>query len=226
MSSKAVLIAEDEPPLRQLSRDILTDHGYATVEVADGVEAIAQLKTVEVGAVLLDLKMPNVDGWGVLEFVRTMESPPPVILVTGLSEVIPPGHLNQYVAGIVTKPFAITQLLKTLELAFSRSSRVPPSGSRKAARRTFVVETTLLSETGQPMAIGQLQEISDGGFRVELALRLEPNDPVRLSFHVPGRPQPVELRGRVRWYAGGALGAELAEVSDVDAALLAELVAG
>jgi CheY-like chemotaxis protein len=221
-----ILVADDEPSLRRLCNDILTDHGYTVVEAADGVEAIATLKSQHLDAILLDINMPRVDGWGVLEFVRTMDVPPAVVLVTGMDEIVPPGHLNQYVSGVVSKPFAITQLLKTLELARSRPALIPALGPRGSVRRTFVVETTLLSEAGHPLAIGQLQEISAGGFRVEFSLRLQEGDPVRLVFQLPGRLQPVELRGRVRWHQGDAVGAEIEQVSDGDAAVLRDLIGG
>jgi CheY-like chemotaxis protein len=219
-----VLIADDEAALRNLIRNILTDYGCATVEAVDGADAIERLKTEHVDAILLDLRMPNVDGWGVLEFVRGLEAPPRVVIVSGLDEVIPPGHLNQYVSGVITKPFAIAQLLKTLELAWSRPAVVPQAGSRNAPRRTFVAETTLLSETGQPLAIGQLQEVSEGGFRVELSLRLQAGDPVRITFKVPGRAEPVEFRGRVKWHQGAALGAEIEHISEADTELLRRLL--
>jgi hypothetical protein len=162
----------------------------------------------------------------VLDYVRTMPDPPPVILVTGVAEIVPPGPLNRYVAGIVTKPFAVSQLLKTIELAVSRLSEARVPEERKAPRRTFVVQTTLLSEAGQPLAIAQLEELSPNGFRLELEVRVQEGDPIRVAFRVPGREQPVELRGRVKWRDADALGAVIEDVSDIDAALLRELRLG
>jgi len=219
-----LLIAEDEASIRRLTTDICTSAGHRVTQAADGAQAIERLKAARPDAVLLDIKMPNVDGWGVLDYVRTMADPPPVILVTGVTEVVPPGQLNAYVAGIVTKPFAVTQLLKTIELALSRplGSRTPEA--RREPRRTFVVQTTLLSEAGQPLAIGHIEELSPRGFRLDLSIVVREGDAIRVAFQVPGREQSVELKGRVKWRDAGMLGAEIEDVSETDAALLRELL--
>jgi CheY-like chemotaxis protein len=219
-----ILIAEDEKALRRLTTDICSGVGHRVKEAADGAQAIEQLKAERPDVVLLDIKMPNVDGWGVLDYVRTMEDPPPVILVTGVAEVVPPGDLNAYVAGIVTKPFAVTQLLKTIELALSRPPRLRSPEARKEPRRTFVVQTTLLSEAGQPLAIGHIEELSPRGFRLDISIRVQEGDSIRVAFQIPGREQSVDLKGRVKWRDAGTLGAEIEDVSEADAALLRQLL--
>ena len=219
-----ILIADDEASIRLLTTRICEDAGHHVTPAADGAEAIAHLQRERSDVVLLDVKMPNVDGWGVLEYVRTMDDPPAVILVTGVAEAVPPGQLNAYVAGIVTKPFAITQLIKTIDLALSRRPQAKTPDARKEQRRTFAVQTTLLSEAGQPLAIGHIEEISPRGFRLDLSIRVAEGDSIRVAFQVPGREQSVELRGRVKWRDAGTLGAEIEDVSESDAALLRALL--
>jgi two-component system, chemotaxis family, chemotaxis protein CheY len=220
---KQVLIVEDEPMMRQLEQSILEQAGYDVQQAEDGQVAIDWLGTARPDLVLLDVLMPRVDGWGVLEHVRKMESPPPVVLVSGMHEILPPGHLNQYVTGYVCKPFDISQLLKTCAGAIAAQPLVPAAGSRKEPRRTFLVETTLLSESGIPLAQGQLVQLSRGGFRVELGVAIEPGDSVRVAFRLPGRPDPLRLTGRVRWRSEFTLGAEIDDVAAADEKVLREL---
>jgi len=219
---RQILVVEDEPMMRQLEQSILEQAGYHVEQAEDGDVAVERLKTLQPDLILLDVLMPRLDGWGVLEHVRQMKNPPPVVLVSGMHEILPPGHLNPYVTGYVCKPFDIGQLLKTCAGALA-ASMVEAGGSRKEARRTFLVETTLLSESGIPLAQGQLVQLSRGGFRVELGVALEPGDAVRIAFRLPGREEPLRVTGRVRWRTEFTLGAEIDDVPVKDEALLRQL---
>lgn len=82
-----ILIVDDEPALRSIINEYLTDMGYSTVEASDGVEAwsILQQSTDQFDAVILDRSMPNMDG---LEVLKKIKAHPtlnkiPVIMQTG-----------------------------------------------------------------------------------------------------------------------------------------------
>lgn len=221
--AKRVLVVEDDAMMRQLELSILEQAGYAVEQADDGDVAINCLRNARPDLVLLDIRMPRVDGWGVLEHVRTMELPPPVVLVSGMHEVLPPGHLNPYVTGYVCKPFDIGHLLKTCAGAIATHPVIAASGSRRQARKTFLVETTLLSDTGIPLGKGQLVQLSRGGFRVEVGVALEPGAQVRIAFRLPGREEPLRLAGRVRWRTEFMLGAEIDDVPAQDQEILRQL---
>ncbi len=223
---KRVLVVEDDAMMRQLEQSILEQAGYAVDQAEDGDVAIEWLRKNRPDLVLLDVLMPRVDGWGVLEHVRTMAAPPPVVLVSGLHEILPPGHLNPFVTGYVCKPFDIGQLIKTCAGAIVAEPVIPAGGSRREPRKTFLVETTLLSETGIPLAQGQLVQLSPGGFRVEVGVAIEPGDAVRIAFRLPGRDEPLRLTGRVRWRTEFTLGAEIDDVPSADVSLLKQLTQG
>ena len=222
-TAKRVLVVEDDAMMRQLEQSILEQAGYAVDQADDGDVAIQALREQRPDLVLLDIRMPRVDGWGVLEHVRTMETPPPVVLVSGMHEVLPPGHLNPYVTGYVCKPFDIGHLLKTCAGAIAANPVISAGGSRRESRKTFLVETTLMSETGIPLGKGQLVQLSRGGFRVEVGVAMEPGSQVRIAFRLPGRDEPLRLTGRVRWRTEFMLGAEIDDVPALDQRLLEEL---
>lgn len=222
---RLVLVVDDDEPIRMLEADILQSAGYEVEQANGGAAAIEKLKQIRPDLVLLDLLMPGIDGWGVLRFIRTRANPPRVIVVSGLREVVPPGDLAQCIAGYIHKPFNIGQLTKTCSNVLAAAEMLSlASGSRKDARRTFVVETTLLSEDGTPLALGQLLQVSRHGFRLELGIAVKSGDPVRIAFRVPGREQPLQLSGRVCWRQDFTLGAEAEGLSAQDQALLQELV--
>lgn len=107
-----VLVADDDQSIRQLVCTIVRREGLDVDCVADGAEAIEKLMTHEYAVILLDLMMPRVDGFGVIEYLKN--NPPshkPVILVITayadqrFKEVDP-----DVVAGVIRKPFEVSDL--------------------------------------------------------------------------------------------------------------------
>lgn len=68
-----ILIADDRASSRELLRTVLERAGYAVIEAADGEEALERARSVNPDLVLLDLQMPKLDGFGVLEQLRRDE---------------------------------------------------------------------------------------------------------------------------------------------------------
>jgi CheY-like chemotaxis protein len=113
-----ILVADDDQSIRQLVCTILKREGYAADCVGDGVEAIEYLEKHDYAVVLLDLMMPRVDGFGVIEYLKT--HPPahkPIVLVISayadqkFKEVDP-----TIVAGVLRKPFEVAELGQLVRL--------------------------------------------------------------------------------------------------------------
>ena len=69
VGGKNVLIVEDEKSFRDVLKCVLDGEGYRLYEAATGREAIAKLETEKPDLVLLDLKLPDTDGWGVMQYM-------------------------------------------------------------------------------------------------------------------------------------------------------------
>jgi CheY-like chemotaxis protein len=110
-SRKRVLIVEDDGPTRMLEAVVLREAGYVVAEARDGDVAIRQLDAGPPDLVVLDLRLPGVDGWGVIEHITQMPIRPRIVVVTGMPDVRAPDHLQPYVGDVVTKPFAAPELL-------------------------------------------------------------------------------------------------------------------
>jgi len=82
-----VLVADDEALARQSIAEVLRDEGYQVYEAADGQAALNLLEEVEVDVILSDLKMPGVDGLGVLRTVRDCYPQTMVLLMTAYASV-------------------------------------------------------------------------------------------------------------------------------------------
>lgn len=111
-----VLLVDDDEGLRNIMCERLRKDGYDVICAADGTDAARVLSRMHVDAVLLDLLMPNRDGFTVLRDVRQMPKAPPVIVMTGS---IAPNAEDEAVAlgakVFLRKPFELRQLLWELD---------------------------------------------------------------------------------------------------------------
>ena len=104
-----ILVAEDEERLRTIIRDYFTAHGLTCALAKDGEEALERLRERDYDAVLLDVLMPNLDGFAVCRAVRE-GSGVPILFLTALGA-------DDY----VTKPFSLAVLLAKTEALIRRS---------------------------------------------------------------------------------------------------------
>ncbi len=99
------LIADDDPVTRYLIANILSQRRIAFDEAANGADAVKSLKAHEYTIVFLDLLMPRVDGWGVIDFLRRSKTKPPrIVIITGVKDQTLSVADRELVTGIIYKP--------------------------------------------------------------------------------------------------------------------------
>ena len=108
-----VLVVDDEPSIRELLTKTLSLAEYTVDTAPDGNAALARIRAGEsYDLVFADLKMPGMDGLMLIREVKRLKPMLPVIIITGFSsEVSAIEALNLGVAGYLTKPFRIPQVL-------------------------------------------------------------------------------------------------------------------
>lgn len=115
-----ILIIEDEPDIQELLKNYLEEEGYETEQALNGIEGIGKFRKRDFDLILLDVMLPKVDGFGVLEMIR-QESDVPVIMLTALDdEAYQMKGYDLKVDEYVTKPFSIKLLLKKIEAVLRR----------------------------------------------------------------------------------------------------------
>src|SRR5438067_384955 len=123
---RRILVVEDEPENRLLLGVVLTAEGYDVVEVEDGPAALEAAARDRPDIILLDVMMPGMNGYAVLERLREDADlrEIPVIMLTALAQR---GNLERAVemgaAGYVTKPFEPAELLQAMEKALQKRGR-------------------------------------------------------------------------------------------------------
>ena len=131
--AKTVLIVEDDRNIADLLRLYLEKEGYAAALAADGGEGVELFRRLRPDLVLLDVMLPVMDGWGVLQTIRK-ESQTPVIMLTAK------GELNDKVSGLkmgaddyITKPFEMKEVLARIEAVLRRGTS--PDGAKPNGKR-------------------------------------------------------------------------------------------
>ena len=114
---KRALVADDDPAARYLLGSILTRYKITYDEATNGADAVRCLKQNAYTMVFIDLLMPRVDGWGVLDYIRNHRGavPPQIFIVTGVQNQKLSAADQDLVTGVVYKPIDIGQVEKLVE---------------------------------------------------------------------------------------------------------------
>jgi DNA-binding response OmpR family regulator len=218
---------DDEEDVRILVCRLLVEMGYEVDTAGDGREAIERLEAQRPDLLILDLMMPAVDGWGVLRYLKAKPGGPPVVILTAR------GDHDSFARGIregasayVFKPFRFHELIATCQallLGGSKHKEVVRE-RRRDPRRVIMAEVRVLSRDKQPIALGELVDLSAQGAQVHLGLRLTPGSSVRVAFHTPDGRSALSLEGTVRWCEPAPRGfAHGLELTDIDPEMQARL---
>ena len=116
-----VVVVEDEPEFASLLRLWLERHDWEAIVAADGPEALAVFGAQEPDVVLLDIGLPGMDGWQVLERIRAT-SHVPILLVTARgTEAERIRGLSLGADDYITKPLSFPELMARIEAALRRT---------------------------------------------------------------------------------------------------------
>ena len=108
-----ILVVDDEPDILLLHRLNLEGAGHEVLLAADGMKALERIGTDHPDCVVLDVMMPVLDGWGVLEALQERSDPPPVLVVSAKSATADIEHaLSMGAKGYLAKPFNAHTLLE------------------------------------------------------------------------------------------------------------------
>lgn len=120
-----ILVVEDDKNTRKLITTILKNHGYTTLEAVNGVEALEMLEHNHVDLMVLDVMMPQMDGYELAQTLRDGGSQMPMLMLSAKSKA---DDIKQgFVVGIddyMTKPFDFEELLLRIKALLRRSKIV------------------------------------------------------------------------------------------------------
>ncbi|MBP5677489.1 MAG: response regulator transcription factor [Bacteroidales bacterium] len=117
-----LLVAEDDPNLGTILKAYLTQKGYTVVWAKDGDEALAFFDNQDIDACILDVMMPQKDGFTVAKEIRKVDKNVPIIFLTAKN--LEQDKLRGFEVGAddyITKPFSMEELLARLNATMRRS---------------------------------------------------------------------------------------------------------
>ncbi|HRD79260.1 MAG TPA: sigma-54 dependent transcriptional regulator [Saprospiraceae bacterium] len=149
-----ILIVDDEAAIRRTLREILQFEKYDVDEAADGLEGLVKVKQKSYDVILLDIKMPKMDGMEALERIQELSPDTPVIMISGHGtietavEAVKKGAFD-----FLSKPPDLNRLLITVRNALDKSSLI---GETKTLKRA-VSKSKVQEIIGQSPAIQHIK---------------------------------------------------------------------
>ena len=106
-----ILVIDDQPGIRRLLMEVLTEEGYAVHTAANGYEGIQKVNELKPHLILMDMKMPGMDGIETLRELKRMNQADKVIMMTAYGELELVNQAKELGAyAYITKPFDIIAL--------------------------------------------------------------------------------------------------------------------
>lgn len=150
-----ILIVDDDPYIRELIKVLLKNEGFDILEASDGVEALVEIQKEKVNIAVIDIMMPNMDGWDLCKEIRKYYDIP-ILMLTAK------GDITQKVKGFelgtddyMVKPF------EPLELV----ARV------KALLKRYLITASEIIEVGELSINHKTYEVTDRGENLNLSLK-------------------------------------------------------
>ena len=199
MKRGRVLVVDDDADIRGLVRELLERQGYDVTEAANGRDGLRALYASPPDVVLLDVSMPELDGWETLARIRDLSDVPVAMLTARAAELEKVRGLKAGADDYVTKPFGRQELLARIEALLRRA------GPREQTQDTYADALVSVDFAQRSVAVhGQDVTLTPLEFRLLAAF-------VRHPGQLLGHDQLLELvwgdpfgasRDQVKLYVG------------------------
>jgi DNA-binding response OmpR family regulator len=123
-AKKTILVVDDEPHIVLGLRDALEFEGFRVITAEKGSDAIALARAESPDAIILDLMLPDVNGYAVCDELRRLNALVPIVMLTARSqEADKVRGLDAGADDYVTKPFGVNELIARMRAIFRRAAR-------------------------------------------------------------------------------------------------------
>jgi len=147
---KTILIVDDEPHIVLGLKDALEFEGFRIVTASNGKDAVQVAKAERPNAILLDLMLPDKNGYQICEEVRRFDTAVPILMLTARSqEADKIRGLDAGADDYVTKPFSLGELIARLRALFRRAQRPVEVNSFRVGKSVVNVAAQTLQQDGK-----------------------------------------------------------------------------
>jgi two-component system, NtrC family, nitrogen regulation response regulator NtrX len=153
-----ILIVDDEIPIRRTLREILEFEKYDVDEASDGIECLAKVQRDKYDVIIMDIKMPKMDGIEALERLQILSPETPVVMVSGHGNIeTAVDAVKKGAFDYISKPPDLNRMLITIRNAMEKAELVTTTRVlQKAVRSTRGV--TMIGESGPILVIKKMLE--------------------------------------------------------------------
>jgi DNA-binding response OmpR family regulator len=141
---KTILVVDDEPHIVMGLRDALEFEGFRVISAGKGKEGIALARSESPDAIILDLMLPDVNGYAVCEELRRINALVPIVMLTARSqETDKVRGLDAGADDYVTKPFGVNELIARMRAIFRRARASAARGATPTPEMLALGEATV-----------------------------------------------------------------------------------
>jgi DNA-binding response OmpR family regulator len=198
--AEMILIIEDDPLQAEVVRLLLEHNGFEVAHALDGAEGLRKLYEIQPDLVVLDLMLPQIDGWEVCRRIREMSTVPIVIMTSRKSDEEKVKGLRLGADDYVVKPFNPQELAARIQAVLRRTRLPPPSKNTvmRFAGGDLIIDPASLTVIVDGMPI----ELTPTEHRILLYLAEHPGQVVTIEdvfTSVWGFDTDVNVNN-VKWY--------------------------
>lgn len=196
LASRRILVVDDQPSIRGVLEVALTEAGADVWTAANGPSALQSLEHQLPDLLLLDLVMPGMNGWAVIDALRQSHRTAsiPVILETSAEDFASFDRARKEgVAAFISKPFRLAEVIETCRRV-AEGAR-PLQGKAETDARPVLVQVR--DPFGDLLTTGRLLDLSPGGAQVELETALSLSQQITFTANAP--EGTFVKKAEVRW---------------------------
>ena len=175
-TQKTILIVEDEKNIVDILRFNLQRSGYATVEAYDGADGLAKARNANPDLILLDVMLPNMNGFEVCKTLRDEGNNVPVIILTAREEE------EDKVRGLeigaddyITKPFSMRELVARVGANIRRTTSLSPAPENASGAASLSGELSINAESHMVFRAGRPIDLTQREYDLLTFLAANPN---------------------------------------------------
>lgn len=151
-SGRKVIVIEDDPEIRGIVRTLLASEGFEVEEAADGLSALERVFLTQPDLILVDLKLPGLDGAEICKRIRAGRLDTPIIVISAAKEEFDRVLLLELGADdFLVKPFGARELLARIKAVMRRSA--PDRGIQSFANIEVDTARRLVTSRGEEIAL-------------------------------------------------------------------------
>ena len=174
MGKDTILVVDDEPNIIELAKLYLENEGFAVESAADGREALAKIDRIKPALVVLDLMLPEVDGWEVCRRVRATSNLPIIMLTARDDDVDKIVGLELGADDYMTKPYNPRELVARVKAVLRRGYHPLPAPSALASQTLTLGQLTLNLTAREVTVAGRPVDLRTKEFDLLHVLALHP----------------------------------------------------